>query len=179
MGGARGVWVIPFLRKQFLGEHPFTQKGPKMPGFMMAVDAAVVLFLYVLEPGNKGEFLVKKAPAATIVILAKAVAEILKRPDHPIKVIGTRHGEKVYETLMSREEMVGSEDLGNYFRIRPDMRDLNYGKFFEEGESKLSSSDDYNSHNTTRLDVEGMKKLLMKLDFMRDLVAGKTPQTVD
>ena len=150
-----------------------------MTRFMMTLDDAVDLVLYAFEHGNNGEFFIQKAPAATIAILAKAVAEILKRPDHPIKIIGTRHGEKVYETLMSREEMVGSEDLGNYFRIRPDMRDLNYGKFFDEGESKLSSSDDYNSHNTTRLDVEGMKKLLMKLDFMRDLVAGKTPQTVD
>ena len=171
--------VIPLFVNQILSGQPISLTDPEMTRFMMTLDDAVDLVLYAFEHGNNGEIFVQKAPAATIAILAKAVAEILKCPDHPIKVIGTRHGEKVYETLMSREEMVGSEDLGNYFRIRPDMRDLNYGKFFEEGESKLSTSDDYNSHNTTRLDVEGMKKLLMKLDFIRDLVAGKTPQTVD
>ena len=171
--------VIPLFVSQILSGKPISLTDPEMTRFMMTLEDAVDLVLYAFEHGNNGEIFVQKAPAATIAILAKAVAEILNRPDHPIKLIGTRHGEKVYETLMSREEMVGSEDLGNYFRIRPDMRDLNYGKFFEEGESKLSSSDDYNSHNTTRLDVEGMKTLLMKLDFMRDLVAGKAPQTVD
>ena len=99
--------------------------------------------------------------------------------DPDMRVIGTRHGEKLYEALLSREEMVASEDLGEYFRVRPDMRDLNYGKFFDQGESKLSTSEDYNSHNTRRLDVEGTKKLLLRLEFIRDLVAGKTPQPVD
>lgn len=171
--------VIPLFVNQILSGQPISLTDPEMTRFMMTLDDAVDLVLYAFENGNNGEIFVQKAPAATIAVLAKAVAEVLNRPDHPIKVIGTRHGEKVYETLMSREEMVGSEDLGNYFRIRPDMRDLNYGKFFEEGESKISSSDDYNSHNTTRLNVAGMKKLLMKLDLIRDLVAGKTPQTVD
>jgi UDP-glucose 4-epimerase len=171
--------VIPLFVHQILSGQPISLTDPEMTRFMMTLDDAVDLVLYAFQHGNNGEIFVQKAPAATIAILAKAIAEILKRPDHPIKVIGTRHGEKVYETLMSREEMVGSEDLGNYFRIRPDMRDLNYGKFFEEGESKLSLSDDYNSHNTTRLDIEGMKALLMKLDFIKDLVAGKTPQAVD
>ena len=171
--------VIPLFVDQVNSGRPITLTDPAMTRFMMTLEDAVDLVLYAFQHGNNGEIFVQKAPAATIATLAQAIVELLGKPDHPIEVIGTRHGEKVYETLMSREEMVGSEDLGNYFRIRPDMRDLNYGKFFEEGESKLSSSDDYNSHNTTRLDVEGMKKLLMKLDFMRDLVAGKTPQTVD
>jgi UDP-glucose 4-epimerase len=171
--------VIPLFVNQILSGQPISLTDPEMTRFMMTLDDAVDLVLYAFENGNNGEIFVQKAPAATIAVLAKAVAEVLNRSDHPITVIGTRHGEKVYETLMSREEMAGSEDLGDYFRIRPDMRDLNYGKFFEEGESTLSSSDDYNSHNTTRLDVEGMKKLLMKLDFIRDLVAGKTPQAVD
>ena len=171
--------VIPLFVDQVNSGRPITLTDPAMTRFMMTLEDAVDLVLYAFQHGNNGEIFVQKAPAATIATLAQAIVELLGKPDHPIEVIGTRHGEKVYETLMSREEMVASEDLGEYFRIRPDMRDLNYGKFFEEGESKLSSSDDYNSHNTTRLDVEGMKKLLMKLDFMRDLVAGKTPQTVD
>lgn len=171
--------VIPIFVEQLKSGQPLTITDPAMTRFMMTLEDAVELVFYAFQHGNSGEIFVQKAPSATIATLARAIVELFGKPDHPIQVIGTRHGEKVYETLMSREEMVGSEDLGNYFRIRPDMRDLNYGKFFEEGESKLSSSDDYNSHNTTRLDIEGMKKLLMKLDFMRDLLAGKTPQTVD
>jgi UDP-N-acetylglucosamine 4,6-dehydratase len=171
--------VIPLFVDQVNAGRPITLTDPTMTRFMMTLEDAVDLVLYAFQHGNNGEIFVQKAPAATIATLAQAIVELLGKPNHPIEVIGTRHGEKVYETLMSREEMVASEDLGEYFRIRPDMRDLNYGKFFEEGEAKLSSSDDYNSHNTSRLDVEGMKKLLMKLDFIRDLVAGKTPQTVD
>ena len=107
-----------------------------------------------------------------------ALRQLLQR-DNPVKVIGTRHGEKLYEVLCSREEMSNAEDLGGYFRIRPDMRDLNYGRYFDQGEKRISESEDYNSHNTQRLDVEGMKALLLKLDFMRDIVAGRTPELVD
>jgi UDP-glucose 4-epimerase len=171
--------VIPLFVNQVLAGNPITVTDPQMTRFMMTLDDAVDLVLYAFEHGNNGEIFVQKAPAATIATLAKAILELLGRPDHPVRVIGTRHGEKLYEALLSREEMLASEDLGGYFRVRPDMRDLNYGKFFEEGESKLSVSEDYNSHNTQRLDVEGTKELLLRLDFMRDLVAGKTPQPVD
>ena len=116
---------------------------------------------------------VQKAPASTIETLAKALLELFERPNHPVKVIGTRHGEKRYETLLSREEMAGAEDLGSYYRVPPDLRDLNYGKFVEEGETTITESDDYNSNNTEQLDVAGMKKLLLKLDYIRDLLAGK------
>jgi UDP-glucose 4-epimerase len=171
--------VIPLFVNQVLSGTPISITDPEMTRFMMTLDDAVELVLYAFEHGENGEIFVQKAPAATIATLAKSILELMGKPNHPIKMIGTRHGEKVYETLLSREEMVASEDLGGYYRVRPDMRDLNYGKFFEEGESKLSTIEDYNSHNTKRLDVEGMKQLLMKLDFMRDLVAGKPPQPVD
>jgi len=171
--------VIPLFVNQVLSGTPISITDPEMTRFMMTLDDAVELVLYAFEHGNNGEIFVQKAPAATIATLAKAILELMGKPSHPIKMIGTRHGEKVYETLLSREEMVASEDLGGYYRVRPDMRDLNYGKFFDEGESKLSTVEDYNSHNTKRLDVEGMKQLLMKLDFMRDLVAGKPTQSVD
>lgn len=171
--------VIPLFVDQVLKGNPITITDPEMTRFMMTLDDAVNLVLYAFEHGNNGEIFVQKAPAATIEVLAKAIVQLMNRPDHPIRVIGTRHGEKLYETLLSREEMLASEDLVDYYRVRPDMRDLNYGKFFDEGQSKLSASDDYNSHNTARLDLEGMKRLLMKLEFMRDIVEGKTPQTVD
>lgn len=171
--------VIPLFVNQMRSGSPITMTDPEMTRFMMTLDDAVELVLYAFEHGNNGEIFVQKSPAATIGTLVKAILELLGTPNHPIKTIGTRHGEKVYETLLSREEVLASEDLGEYFRVRPDMRDLNYGKFFEEGETKLSKYEDYNSHNTTRLDVEGTKKLLMKLAFIRDLVAGNTPEPVD
>ena len=143
------------------------------------LDDAVDLVLYAFEHGRNGEIFVQKAPAATIETLAKAIVQMMGKPAHPINVIGTRHGEKLYEVLCSREEMSNAEDLGGYFRIRPDMRDLNYGRYFDQGEKRISESEDYNSHNTQRLDVEGMKALLLKLDFMRDIVAGRTPELVD
>jgi UDP-glucose 4-epimerase len=171
--------VIPLFVSQVMAGNPITVTDPDMTRFMMTLDDAIDLVLYAFEHGNNGEIFVQKAPASTISTLARAILELLGRPDHPTRVIGTRHGEKLCEALLSREEMLASEDLGGYFRVRPDMRDLNYGKFFEEGESKLSASEDYNSHNTHRLDVEGTKELLLRLDFIRDLVAGKMPQPVD
>jgi UDP-N-acetylglucosamine 4,6-dehydratase len=150
-----------------------------MTRFMMTLDDAVDLVLYAFEHGNPGEIFVQKAPAATIKTLAHALTELLKVPEHEVREIGTRHGEKLFEVLLSREEMAAAEDLGDYFRVPPDLRDLNYGKFVEEGERKISEAIDYNSHNTTRLDKAGMENLLMKLDFIQALVRGENAEPQD
>lgn len=131
----------------------------------MTLDDAVDLVLYAFEHGQSGDLFVQKAPAATLSVLATALTE-LYHSAADIKTIGTRHGEKLYETLVTREEMAKSIDMGNYFRIPADTRDLNYDKYFVEGEEELSHIEDYHSHNTTRLDVEGMKELLLKLDIV-------------
>jgi UDP-glucose 4-epimerase len=137
---------------------------------MMTLDDALDLVLYAFEHATNGDIFVQKAPAATIGTLATAMREILGKPEFPVNIIGTRHGEKLYEVLLSREEMANAEDCGDYFRVVPDLRDLNYTKFVSSGEQKITESTEYNSHNTERLDVEGMKKLLMKLDFINELV---------
>lgn len=165
--------VIPLFTNQIRAGQPITITDPNMTRFMMTLDDAVDLVLYAFEHGNPGEIFVQKAPAATIETLAKALTGLLGVHDHSINVIGTRHGEKLYEVLLSREEMVAAQDLGGYYRVPPDLRDLNYGKFVEQGEIKISESTDYNSHNTTRLDVEGMRALLMKLRFIQVLVKGE------
>lgn len=165
--------VIPLFTNQIRAGQSITITDPNMTRFMMTLDDAVDLVLYAFEHGNPGEIFVQKAPAATIETLAKALTGLLGVPDHPINVIGTRHGEKLYEVLLSREEMVAAQDLGGYYRVPPDLRDLNYGKFVEQGEVKISEATDYNSHNTTRLDVEGMRALLMKLRFIQALVKGE------
>jgi UDP-glucose 4-epimerase len=134
---------------------------------MMTLQDAVTLVLYAFENGENGDIFVQKAPAATIEVLATALCE-LYNVKTDIKVIGTRHGEKLYETLVNREEMSKATDMGDYYRIPADNRDLNYGKFFTEGESRVSEVDDYTSHNTLRLDVEGTKKLLLKLDLIQN-----------
>jgi UDP-glucose 4-epimerase len=139
---------------------------------MMTLDDAVDLVLYAFEHGQPGEVFVQKAPAATIEVLAKALTALMGKPEHEVRVIGTRHGEKLYEALLSREEMVAAEDLGGYYRVPPDLRDLNYGKFMEQGEVKISEATDYNSHNTDRLDIAGMQALLMKLRFMPAIARG-------
>jgi len=131
------------------------------------------LVLFAFEHGQPGEVFVQKAPAATIETLAKALTGLQGVPQHPINVIGTRHGEKLYEALLSREEMVAAQDLGRYYRVPPDLRDLNYGKYVEEGETQISETEDYNSHNTERLDVAGMQTLLMKLRFIQAMVRGE------
>jgi UDP-glucose 4-epimerase len=136
----------------------------------MTLDDAVDLVLYAFSNGKPGDIFVQKAPAATIKVLTEALLELLEVPEHPVNIIGTRHGEKLYEALLSREERVASDDLGGYFRVSPDLRDLNYGKFVEQGEVEISRSIDYNSHNTLQLDVDGMKKLLMKLSFIRESI---------
>ena len=138
-----------------------------MTRFMMTLDDAVDLVLYAFEHGQNGDLFVQKAPAATIEVLAKALIDLYKSASK-VRVIGTRHGEKLYETLVTREEMAKSEDMGDYFRIPADNRDLNYDKYFVEGEEKISEIEDYHSHNTARLDIEGMKKLLLKLDIINE-----------
>lgn len=165
--------VIPLFTNQIRAGQAITITDPNMTRFMMTLDDAVDLVLYAFEHGNPGEIFVQKAPAATIETLAKALTSLLGVPEHPINVIGTRHGEKLYEVLLSREEMVAAEDRGDYYRVPPDLRDLNYGKFVEQGEVKISEATDYNSHNTARLDVEGMRALLMKLRFIQALVKGE------
>ena len=165
--------VIPLFVEQIRSGRPITLTDPEMTRFMMTLDDAVDLVLYAFEHGNSGDIFVQKAPAATIRTLAQALRELLGTPEHDVRVIGTRHGEKLYEVLLSREEMVAAEDLGGYYRVPPDLRDLNYGKFVEQGEVRISDAEDYNSHNTERLDVNGMKALLMKLGFMKALVEGR------
>jgi UDP-N-acetylglucosamine 4,6-dehydratase/5-epimerase len=166
--------VIPLFVKQLAEGLPFTVTDPNMTRFMMTLEDAVDLVLYAFEHGRSGDIFVQKAPAATIGTLAQALLELLGKPDHPVNIIGTRHGEKLYEALLSREEMACAEDLGGYYRVPPDLRDLNYGKFVEQGEKRISDSEDYNSHNTERLEVEAMKKMLLKLAFIRELLAEKS-----
>lgn len=165
--------VIPLFIEQIRAGKPITLTDPNMTRFMMTLDDAVDLVQYAFEHGRPGEIFVQKAPAATIEVLAKALTALVGKPDHELRVIGTRHGEKLYEALLSREEMVAAEDLGGYFRVPPDLRDLNYGKFVEQGETKISQATDYNSHNTDRLDVPGMKALLIKLRFMQAIARGE------
>ncbi|MBR8759085.1 polysaccharide biosynthesis protein [Porphyromonas levii] len=159
--------VIPLWVDQIKSGKPITITDPNMTRFMMTLDDAVDLVLYAFEHGENGDLFVQKAPAATLDVLAKALKE-LYQTDTEVKIIGTRHGEKLYETLVTREEMVKSIDMGNYFRIPCDDRDLNYDKFFVKGNEDISRIEDYHSHNTGRLDVAGMKELLLKLRFIRE-----------
>ena len=159
--------VIPLWIDQIQAGKCITITDPNMTRFMMTLDDAVDLVLYAFEHGKNGDLFVQKAPAATLTVLAEALKQ-LYRTDTEVKVIGTRHGEKLYETLVTREEMAKSEDMGNYFRIPADKRDLNYDKYFVEGQEEIAQIDDYHSHNTTRLDVEGMKELLLKLNMKQN-----------
>ena len=158
--------VIPLFCEQIAAGKPLTVTNPDMTRFMMTLDDAVDLVLYAFEHGEQGDLFVQKAPAATIETLAKAVIE-LKDPSATIKYIGTRHGEKLYETLVTKEEMTTAIDMGNYYRIAADKRDLNYQKYEVRGDKKIDTVEDYHSHNTERLDVGGMKKLLLKLDLFK------------
>ena len=171
--------VIPLFVSQILAGQAVTITDAAMTRFMMTLDDAVDLVLYAFNHGNSGDIFVQKAPAATLDVLARALFDLLGKPNHDINIIGTRHGEKLHETLLSREERAHAQDLEGYFRIPPDLRDLNYGKFVEQGETRITHSDDYTSHNTERLDVAGMKALLLKLDFIRDLIAGRPAKAVD
>ena len=166
--------VIPLFVNQILSDNAITITDPEMTRFIMTLDDAVNLVLYAFRHGEQGDVFVQKAPAATVHVLATALTELLGKPEHPINIIGTRHGEKLFEALLSREEVVTAEDLGDYFRVAPDNRDLNYGKFVESGEVKITNSEDYNSHNTMRLDVAAMKELLMKISLMQDITHNKT-----
>lgn len=164
--------VIPLFVRQILAGTPISITDPTMTRFMMTLDDAVDLVLFGFSIGRPGDILVQKAPAASILVLAHALRELLNRPEHPIRILGTRHGEKQHETLLSREEMALSEDLGKYFRIPLDMRDLNYEKFVETGERKISEAEDYTSANTEQLDVTAMKQLLLKLPFVQAAISG-------
>lgn len=166
--------VIPLFLRQIMSQVPITVTEPEMTRFMMTLDDAVDLVLHAFENGQNGDIFVQKAPAATIDVLVKALLNITGKADHPVDVIGTRHGEKLYEALCSREEMFVAEDQGDYYRIPSDNRDLNYSKYNEEGEKDLSIIEDYNSHNTERLDEEGMVELLRKLDFIVDIENGSS-----
>lgn len=168
--------VIPLFIEQILAGKPITITDPDMTRFMMTLEDAVELVMFAFQNGRPGEIFVQKAPAATIDTLARSICELLGKPDHPIQIIGTRHGEKPFEALLSREEMVAADDLGDYYRIPPDMRDLNYAAYFEQGNVAITRAQEYHSHNTKRLDVEEMKELLLKLPFLRAILEGRQPE---
>jgi len=164
--GSRGS-VIPFFISQILSGSPITVTDPNMTRFMMSIDDALDLVVYAFQNGKPGDIFVQKAPAATIETLANALKRIFNT-NNEIRIIGTRHGEKLYETLLTREEMASADDMGKYYRIASDVRDLNYSCYFTKGEPKISGQDDYNSYNTRRLDEDSLIALLLKLDFVRD-----------
>ena len=166
--------VIPLFADQIRAGAPITITDPNMTRFMMTLDDAVELVLYAFQNGNPGDIFVQKAPAATIATLAAAMRKLVGVPEHPINEIGTRHGEKLFEVLLSREEMAAATDLGDYFRVPPDLRDLNYGKYVEQGEKSISIAEEYNSHNTARLEADSMTKLLLKLPFIQAMAKGDT-----
>ena len=155
--------VIPLFINQIRKNQPITITDPEMTRFMMTLDEAVDLVLFAFENGESGDIFVQKAPAATIKLLAETISNILNRPNHEIKTIGTRHGEKLYETLLTKEEMVKAIDLEDYYRIPADNRDLNYNKFFNEGEEIITQAGEYHSHNTHRLNQDELSNLLMSL----------------
>jgi UDP-N-acetylglucosamine 4,6-dehydratase len=164
--------VVPHFIRQIQSGEPLTVTDPKMTRFMMSIEGAVDLVLWAFTHGNPGDTFVQKAPAATIETLALAITRVLKA-DNPIQVIGTRHGEKLYETLLTREEFAEAEDMGDYYRIAADNRDLNYGQYFDTGRADVSVKDDYNSHNTKRLSVDEMARLLLDLDIVQRALAGE------
>lgn len=164
--------VIPLFLDQIRSNKPVTITDPNMTRFLMSLDESVDLVMYAFEHANPGDIFVQKAPASTIQDLAQAMMEMLNK-ETEIKIIGTRHGEKLFESLVSREEMARAEDLGGYFRIPSDSRDLNYGKYFVEGEIEVSEIEDYTSHNTHRLDIEGVKNTLLKLEIIREALNAK------
>ncbi len=163
--------VIPLFVDQMKRGEDITVTDPNMTRFMMSLPDAVELVLYAFKNARQGDLFIQKAPAATVETLAQAMTELFDAKDTGVKIIGTRHGEKLYETLATREELAKSEDCGDYYRICADNRDLNYDNYFSDGKQETSALDDYHSHNTTRLDVEGMKKLLLKLDYIQEELA--------
>ena len=165
--------VIPLFVELIHGNKQLTLTDPKMTRFMMTLDEAVDLALYAFREGKPGDIFVQKSPAATIGVLTQALCELMGKPNYPISVIGTRHGEKRYESLLSREEMACAVDLSSYFRIPPDLRDLNYAKYVDLGDKNITNAVEYNSDNTVQLDVKGMKLLLNKLKFIQAASRGK------
>ncbi|MBB6505243.1 UDP-glucose 4-epimerase [Sphingomonas endophytica] len=164
--------VIPLFVDQIRAGKPITLTDPNMTRFVMTLEEAVDLVLYAFEHGSNGDLFVQKAPAITVGGLAKAVLDVMGHSDHSTRVIGTRHGEKLYEALLSREEMAVAEDRGGYYRIAPDNRDLNYAAYVEDGDQAVSEHHDFNSHNTTRLDHDEMVRILRNLDYMKAVLAG-------
>ncbi len=164
--------VIPLFIRQIQAGKPLSLTDPHMTRFMMSIEGAVDLVLWAFEHGDPGDIFVQKAPAATIETLAQALQQVFNVAT-PIQVIGTRHGEKLYETLLTREEMAVAEDMGDYYRVAADNRDLNYGLYFDEGRSEVSAVEDYNSHNTRRLSVGEMAEMLLSLDVVRRALAGE------
>ena len=165
--------VIPLFVELINANKELTLTDPNMTRFMMTLDDAVDLVLFTFSNGKPGDIFVQKAPAATVGVMTQALCEIMGKPNHPTRVIGTRHGEKRYESLLSREERACAIEMGDYYRIPPDLRDLNYAKYVDLGEESISNADEYNSDNTVRLDVEGMKLLLSKLRFIRSAAKGE------
>lgn len=165
--------VIPLFLQQIQQGAPLTITDPNMTRFMMTIEDAVDLVVYAFQNGNPGDIFVQKAPSATIATLAEAMLKLFQAKNE-IRVIGTRHGEKLYETLLNREEMANAEDMGEYFRVPADVRDLNYACYFVEGEEEISLKDDYNSHNVKRLDIEGMANLLLKLEIIQRALREET-----
>jgi UDP-N-acetylglucosamine 4,6-dehydratase len=165
--------VVPHFIRQIQAGQPLTVTDPHMTRFMMSIDGAVDLVLWAFEHGHSGDTFVQKAPAATLDTLARALKLVFKA-DNPVQVIGTRHGEKLYETLLTREEIAVAEDMGNYYRVAADNRDLNYGVYFDTGRNEVSVKDDYNSHNTTRLSVDETAHMLLALDVVRRGLAGES-----
>ena len=168
--------VIPLFVEQIKAGKPITITDPNMTRFMMSLDDSVDLVFFAFTNSTPGEVFIQKSPATTIAILAEAIAQLMNVPDHPINIIGTRHGEKLYEVLLSREEMAAAQDMGDYYRVVPDLRDLNYEKYFSEGEIKLSKAEDYNSHNADRLDLEGTKNLILSIPYIQDVIKGNNSQ---
>jgi|SRR5665213_64408 len=166
--------VIPLFADQIKSGQPMTVTDPAMTRFMMSLGDAVDLVLYAFQNAGNGDLFVQKAPATTLEVLAKAMGNVLGRADYPVREIGTRHGEKLFESLLSREEYATAQDLGEYFRILPDGRDLNYEKYVEEGEDRITVSGDYNSHNTRQLDLGEMSQLLHGLPFIQRVLRGES-----
>jgi UDP-N-acetylglucosamine 4,6-dehydratase len=166
--------VIPLFVDQILNGRPISITDPSMTRFMMSLADAVDLVMYAFQNGSNGDIFVQKSPAATIETLAKSILKVLNKPSHRIDVIGTRHGEKLYESLLSREEMVAAQDCGDYYRVPPDLRDLNYDKFIDHGEKEISLAEDYNSHNTRRLDIDELAELIIKLPYIQGIVMNNS-----
>jgi UDP-N-acetylglucosamine 4,6-dehydratase len=164
--------AIPLFVSQILADKPITVTDLNMTRFMMTLEDSVDLVLFALNHGLNGEIIVQKASAVTLEILVEALLEVFEKPNHPIQIIGTRHGEKLYETLLSREEMASVEEVGEYFRVKPDKRDLNYNTYVEQGIKSISDHVDFTSHNTKRLDLTETKKMLMSLPFIQDALKG-------